>query len=76
MVPTLILLGVLGGHWWRWTVPALSLGWPVLLVATGTPLTAGEAMIAVVLGLVNAGLGAALYQVGRTVVRRRPRVEN
>lgn len=73
MVPTLILLGVLGGHWWRWTVPALSLGWPLLLLATGTPLTAGEVVIAIVLGLVNVGLGAVAYTVIRSVVRGRRR---
>lgn len=74
MVPTLILLGVVLGHWWRWTLPLAIVGWPVLLVVTGTPITVGELVIAAVLSLVNAGLGMLVYQLGRSIVRgRRPR---
>ena len=65
MVPTLILLGLVLGHWWRWTLP---------LAIVGTPITAGELVIAAVLSLVNTGLGMVVYQLGRSVVRgRRPR---
>ena len=35
MIPTLLLVGLVFGRWWRIAVPVAVLGWPVLLIATG-----------------------------------------
>jgi hypothetical protein len=32
MIPTMILFGLVFGRWWRVTLVAAALGWPLLLV--------------------------------------------
>jgi hypothetical protein len=35
MIPTLLLFGLIFGRWWRLSLIAAAIGWPLLLVATG-----------------------------------------
>ena len=36
MIPTMLVVGLVFGRWWRVTIPVGTLVWVVLLVATGT----------------------------------------
>ena len=62
MIPTLIMVGAVFGRWWRVTLLASAVGWPVLLVVTGAmsigPALAGAAGLAVL----NSGAGVLIYQ--------------
>jgi hypothetical protein len=61
MIPTMILFGVVFGRWWRITLAAAALAWPLLLVATdvvGNISLIGAAALAVV----NAGAGVLVHQ--------------
>ena len=64
MIPTLILIliGAVFGRWWRVTLAASVVGWPMLLVATGAmsvgPALAGAAGLAVL----NTGAGVLIHQ--------------
>ena len=62
MVPTLLVLGLLFGHWWRTTLLVATVGWPVLLVVTGTVGTAPEIAGAAALAVVNTGAGVLVHQ--------------
>jgi hypothetical protein len=35
VIPTVVVVGLLLGRWWKITVPVTVLGWPILLIATG-----------------------------------------
>lgn len=35
VIPTVLLIGLVFGRWWRVSVPVAIIGWPVLLIATG-----------------------------------------
>ena len=69
MIPVLILFGVLLGHWWRSSLVAAALGWPVLLVATGVMDVGTGLLGAAVLAVVNTGAGVLLHQGARLAVR-------
>jgi len=62
VIPTLIMVGAVFGRWWRVTLLASAVGWPVLLVVTGAmsigPALAGAAGLAVL----NSGAGVLIYQ--------------
>ena len=63
MVPTMLLVGLVFGRWWRVTIPVGTLVWVVLLVATGTgsglPFVLGGAAF----GAANVIVGVLAYQV-------------
>ncbi len=62
MIPTLILIGAVFGRWWRVTLLVSAVGWPVLLVATGT-MSIRPALVGVAgLAVLNAGAGVLLHQ--------------
>jgi hypothetical protein len=70
MIPTLILFGLVFGRWWRLTLIAAAIGWPVLLLATGT-VAAGVELIGVAgLAIANAGAGVVIHQGARWSIRR------
>ena len=72
MIPTMILLGLIFGRWWRPALAAAAVGWPLLLGATNVidfaeaGILAGAALLAVA----NAGVGVLLHQASLRVYRR------
>jgi hypothetical protein len=56
MIPTLILFGLMFGRWWRFSLIAAAVGWPVALVLTD------------VMGLEWGLISAAVLAVGNTFV--------
>ena len=74
MIPTMILLGLVTGYWWKLALPAAAVIWPILLLASDT-ITASQIPAAALLGLINAAVGAALVQgvlVGVRAIGHRP----
>ncbi|MEG3615487.1 hypothetical protein [Isoptericola haloaureus] len=71
MIPTMIVLGLLLGRWWRSALLTATLLWPVLLVVDGAvPLTDPAALLGgALLGALNAAVGAAVVQCVRWIVR-------
>ncbi|WP_435121721.1 hypothetical protein [Micromonospora tulbaghiae] len=70
MIPVLILFGVLLGRWWRSSLVAAALGWPVLLVATDVTEVDAGLLGAAVLAVVNTAAGVLLHQGARLAIRR------
>jgi hypothetical protein len=63
MIPTMILFGVVFGRWWRTTLVAAALAWPLLLVATDVVDSFSTSLIAAAaLAVVNAGAGVLVHQ--------------
>jgi hypothetical protein len=62
VIPTLIMVGAIFGRWWRVTLLASAIGWPVLLVVTGA-MSIGPALAdAAGLAGLNTGAGVLLHQ--------------
>jgi hypothetical protein len=75
MIPTLILFGLLFGRWWRFTLLAAALGWPVLLVVTNVMSIGVGLLGAALLAVINAGAGVLVHQGALRalrLLRRRP----
>ncbi|MFE2612728.1 hypothetical protein ACFXA2_03835 [Micromonospora chalcea] len=70
MIPVLILFGALLGRWWRSSLVAAALGWPVLLVATDVMDVGVGLLGAAVLAVANTGAGVLLHQGTRLAIRR------
>jgi hypothetical protein len=70
MIPGLILFGLVFGRWWRLSLIAAAIGWPVLLLATGTVAGGADLIGAAGLAIANAGAGVAIHQGTRRSVRR------
>ncbi|GAB3972158.1 hypothetical protein GCM10027615_32530 [Plantactinospora veratri] len=71
MIPLLILFGLLFGRWWRLSLIAAGLGWPVLLVASDV-LSVGPGLLgASGLAIANTGLGVSVHQGILLMVRQR-----
>ncbi|HTF10233.1 MAG TPA: hypothetical protein VK659_18870 [Asanoa sp.] len=69
MIPTLILFGLVCGRWWRSALVAAAVGWPVLLLATGTlDLRPLPLLAAAGLAVVNAAVGVAGHQAVRKLI--------
>ncbi len=62
MIPTMILFGVIFGRWWRITLVAAALAWPLLLVATDVVGFRTSLIGAAALAVVNAGVGVLVHQ--------------
>lgn len=62
MIPTLILFGLVFGRWWRLSLVAAAVGWPVLLLATDTMDVEAGVLGAAGLAVVNAGFGVLVHQ--------------
>lgn len=75
MIPTLIVFGVLLGRWWRVTLAAAALGWPLLLLATDVMGVERGLFGAAGLAVLNTGVGVlihqAVFRAGRRVRRTR-----
>jgi hypothetical protein len=70
MIPTVIVFGLVFGHWWKPTLVAAALLWPALLLATGVIGLDAQLLGAALFGLVNAGVGVAIHQGVARAVRR------
>ena len=69
MIPTVIVFGLVFGHWWKSTLVAAAILWPVLLLATGVIGFDVQVLGAALFGLVNAGVGVAIHQGVAWIVR-------
>jgi hypothetical protein len=70
MIPTLILWGLVSGRWWRFSVIAASVGWPVALVATEVIGVGSELIGAAILAAANTFVGVIVHQAALWGVRR------
>ncbi len=62
MIPTMIVVGVVLGRWWKVALAVAALGWPLLLVATGLMDVEPGLLAASALAVVNAGVGVLAHQ--------------
>ena len=62
MIPTMILFGLVFGHWWKSTLVAATLLWPAMLLATGVIGFDAHVPGAALFGLANAGVGVGLHK--------------
>jgi hypothetical protein len=62
VVPTLILFGLVFGRWWRLSLIAAAVGWPVLLVATDVMDVEVGLLGAAGLAVINVGVGVLVHQ--------------
>lgn len=71
MVPTMILLGLAFGRWWRTALVAGAVVWPVLLVADGVYGFELGLVGAAAISLENTAIGVAAHQAALALVRHR-----
>ena len=69
MIPTVILLGLVLGHWWKTTLVVAAVGWPLLLVATGIDIDPQAFPAAAALAVANATIGILVHQALWMLVR-------
>ena len=69
MIPTLILFGLVFGHWWKTTLVVAAVGWPLLLIVTGVDSGLDFALGAAALALANAAVGILVHQALWLLVR-------
>jgi hypothetical protein len=62
VIPTLLLVGLVLGLWWRITIPLATIGWVVLLVAMGIGSGIAFAVDAALLGFINVTVGVLVFQ--------------
>ena len=62
MIPTMILFGLVVGHWWKSTLVAATLLWPAMLLATGVIGFDAHVPGAALFGLANAGVGVGIHK--------------
>jgi hypothetical protein len=70
MIPTLLLVGVVLGRWWRVVVPLSVIGWVVLLIATDVGSGSRFVVEAGLLAAANVIVGTILNQSVRALVHR------
>ena len=70
VIPTLILVGLSLGRWWKTVLVASATAWPVLLWTHGLVNTAPEIAGAAALALANTAVGAIVHQLVLALVRR------
>ena len=70
MIPTMILVGLVLGRWWRTALVVGALGWPTFLIADNVVDLEPSLVGAAVLGLVNTAVGVGLHRTVLTLVRR------
>lgn len=72
MIPTMILLGLVFGRWWRPALATAAVGWPLLLVATNVSDVAESGILAgaALLAVANAGVGVLAHQACLRMYRR------
>lgn len=62
MIPTMILLGLVLGRWWRVALVTSALGWPILLVATDAMNFEPGLLASTGLAVLNTGAGVLIHQ--------------
>lgn len=63
MIPTLLLVGLVFGRWWRIVIPLATVIWIVLVSVTADPTAdVGDALLAAALAAANVTVGALLHQ--------------
>lgn len=73
MIPTMILFGLIFGRWWRVTLVAAALAWPLLLVVTDVAGIDPTLLGAAALAVVNSAVGVLVHQ-GALLAYRRHRL--
>jgi len=74
VIPTLIVFGLVFGHWWRFSLAAAAVGWPILLVATDVMGVEPNLLAASGLAVANTALGVLVHQGILRLLRRRRHV--
>jgi hypothetical protein len=69
MIPTLLLVGLAFGKWWRISIPAATIGWALLLLATGGISDLAHFMGAAWIGFINVTVGVLVFQAARLAYR-------
>jgi hypothetical protein len=69
MIPTMIVLGLVFGRWWRATLIAAAVGWPTLLIAAGVDIELAMLPVAGALGAANAAIGILVHRALWLLVR-------
>ena len=69
MIPTLLLAGIVFGMWWRVSIPAATIGWAVLLLATGVVSGLAHFAGAALFGFINVTVGVLVFQAIRLAFR-------
>jgi len=62
MIPTLILLGLILGRWWRLSLIVAAVGWPLVLVASNVMNVDVGLLGASGLAVLNTGVGVLAHQ--------------
>jgi hypothetical protein len=70
MIPTLLLVGVVLGRWWRVVVPLAMIGWVVLLIATDVGSGSRFVVEAGLLAAANVIVGTLLNGAVRALLHR------
>jgi hypothetical protein len=70
VIPTLLLVGLVSGKWWRISVPAATIGWAVLLLVDGAVSDLSHFLGAALFGFVNVTVGVLVFQGVRLAVLR------
>ena len=70
MIPTMILVGLILGRWWRAALLSSAILWPAVVLADGSIDSVGEVLAASVLGVSNAAVGMLVHQAVLQAVRR------
>jgi hypothetical protein len=73
MIPTLLLVGLVLGRWWRVVLPVAAVGWPAWLVVDGIGAGLGFWLTAAAVALANTAVGVAVNRIATAAVRRSPR---
>jgi hypothetical protein len=68
MIPTLILVGLVFGRWWRIVIPAASVWWVATLISNGLGSGLHFALGAGLLAALNTAFGVLLFQAVRAAV--------
>ena len=69
MIPTLLLAGLVFGKWWRMSIPVATIGWAVLLLATGVVHGLAQVAGAAMFGFINVTVGVLVFQAVRLAFR-------
>lgn len=75
MIPTMIVLGLVLGRWWRFALVAAAVVWPVVVAMPENALAGVRSptlvlLGAAVFGAANAGVGILVHQAVLAMVRR------
>jgi len=69
VIPTLLLIGLALGRWWRVVIPLATIGWAIALIVTDTGSGLGFALGAGLLAAANLAVGVLVFQGGRSLFR-------